>query len=178
MVYEKTKYNFIFLIIKFLLSYIRYFFLTTFIIFVVAILLFILLIFNPDFSFAFLKYFSFINQIYNNAAFTMSKKELIQIFSIVSFLFMIAVSLIKMVIRKLFDVPFSLTAKRKRILFFTINSIIYLIAIFIFLFSTSLEKSLVFILIIFYVVSSIFMVFYFLFEFLLDKLSKVYEKIG
>ncbi len=176
MVYEKTKYNFIFLIIRFVLGYIKYFFLTTFVIFLVAILLFIILTLSPGFSFNFLRYFSFINIIYNNVTFTMGKKELIQIFSIVSFLFMIVASLIKMAVRKLFNVNFSLPAKRKRVLFFTINSIIYLVAIFIVLFNASLKKSLVFILIIFYVISSIAMLSYFLLDFLLQKLSKVFDE--
>lgn len=173
MVYENTKYNFIFLILKFVLNYVRYFFLTTFVLFIIAILLFIILTLNPGFSFAFLKYFSFINPIFNNPEFTMSSKELIQIFSIISFIFMIVVSLVKLALKRLFNIHSSLTTKRKWMWFFSVNSIIYLFAIFIVLFNASLENGLVLILVIFYVISSIAMISYFLFDFLLKKLAIV-----
>jgi len=173
---DEIANNLIFLTIKFFLSYIKSFFLTGFILFVILILLFIILNITQDFSFAFLKYFSFINPIYNGSTFTISNKEIIQIFSIVALFFMAIINLIKIVLKRIFKVNLLITIKQKFISFFVINTLLYILAIIIVGFSESLEKNLYVTFIFLYVINLVFILLYFLFDFLLEKFSILCKK--
>ena len=84
------------------INYIKYFFLTSSVIFSLFVLLFIILNINPNFSFGFIQYFSFINPTYETGTFNLNIKEIMEIFLVVSFVLMIIANLIKLALKKIF----------------------------------------------------------------------------
>ncbi|MDD3263814.1 MAG: hypothetical protein PHT94_02870, partial [Candidatus Nanoarchaeia archaeon] len=162
--------------IRFFVSYIKYFFLTGSVIFSLTVLLLIILNINPNFSFNFLQYFSFINPIYKTESFSMGTKEIMQIFSVVTFILFIIITLIKFILKKMFGFSKSLSLKLKIILFFIGITLTYSIAFAIVAFSDNLDKGFYFVLIIFYFINLVSAVGYFLLDALLNKISQINYK--
>ncbi len=173
---NKIELNFISLLIQFLISYIKYLFLTGSVIFSIVVLLFIILNINPRFSFGFLQYFSFINPVYKTGTFSMGIKETMQIFSVVSLVFMIIVSLVKTALKKIFKLDILITFKSKIIIVFVPITLTYIIASVIVAFSDNLDKGFYFIFAIFYIINLVSVVFYFLFDGLLKWIVQLFEK--
>ncbi len=161
---NKIGQNLILLIIQFLLNYIKYFFLTGSVIFSIILLLFILFNINPNFSFDFLKYFAFINPTYKSGTFSMGIKEVMQIFSVISLILLIIASLIKIILKRLFNLNLLISLKLRVILVFAIITISYIFAFFIVAFSEHLDKGFYFVFVIFYITNLFFILFYFLFD--------------
>ncbi len=173
---NKTEPNFILLITQFIISYIKYFFLTGSVIFSIVILLFITLNVNPNFSFGFLQYFSFINPVYKTGTFSMGVKETMQIFSVVSLVFMIIISLVKIALKKIFKLNILITFKSKIIVFFVPITLAYIFASIIVAFSDNLDKGFYFVFAIFYILNLVSAAFYFLFDGLLKGIVQFLEK--
>ncbi len=158
------------------INYIKYQFLIGSVIFSLFVLLFITLSINPTYSFSFLQHFSFINPMFNAESFSMGIKEVMQIFLVASFFLMIFIALIKIALKKIFGYAPRLTLKLKVISFFVIITLAYAIASLIVAFSDSLDNGFYLIFIIFYIISLISSVGYFLLDALLDKIPPILKK--
>ena len=166
----------ILIIIQFLINYIKYFFLTGSVIFSITILLFIILNIDPNFSFGFFQYFQFINPIYATGTFNMGIKEIMEIFSVVSLVLMIVASLIKMTLKKIFDLRVLIPFRLKIIIFFIAITFAYILASIIVAYSDKLDTGFYFVFIIFYILNLISATFYFLFDMLSKKIAQIFEK--
>jgi len=89
---------------KYLLDYIKYYFLTGLIFFTLGVLLFIIINLKPDFSFNFLSIFSFIDPVYKTGTFELDLKKIMQIFTTVSLFLFIIGDLIKIIFKNLFNI--------------------------------------------------------------------------
>lgn len=167
MIKKNIGHNILLSMIRFLINYIKYFFLTCSVIFSLTILLFIMLNINPNSSLDFLKYFSFINPILKTGNFSLGIKEIMQIFSIVSFVLMVIIGLIRTVLKKMFHLDISLKLKSKKLLFFVIITFSYLFASVIIAFSNTLDTGLYGVFGIYYIFNLVSLVFYFMFDALL-----------
>lgn len=163
-------------IVKFFVGYVKYFFLTGSVIFSLTVLLFIILNINPNFSFNFLQYFSFIDPVYKTGSFRMGIKEIMQIFSAVALIVFIIITLIKFALKKIFGFNIDLSLKLKIFLFFIAITLTYSIASTIVAFSDNLDKGFYLTFIIFYTINLISTVGYFLLNDLLNKISQINEK--
>ena len=172
---NKIVWNFILFIIKFIISYIKYFFLTGSVFFSIAILLFIVLNMNPNFSFSFLQYFSFIDPGYKTGTFRGGLEEIMEIFSVVSFVFMIVISLVKIALQKIFKLNISITFKSKIIVFFATITLAYIFASIIVSFSDNLDKGFYFVFAIFYILNLVSIAFYFIVDEFLKRIVKFLE---
>lgn len=140
----------IIILIRLSISYIRYALLTVVVILLLTPIIFILLIINPNFSFEFLRYFAFLNPEYKTGSYSMGKKEIMEIFSVISFILWISVSVIKLLINKFFGLSFSSHTKLKKfLLFFTFN-IVYLGSIITVGISDTIENAGIFVFLLFY----------------------------
>jgi hypothetical protein len=164
------------MILQFPINYIKYIFLTGSVIFSVGILLLLIVFINPQFSFGFLKYFWFINPIYATGTFSMGIKEIMEIFLIVSLIFMIIINLIKIALKMIFNLELLSSLKSKIITFFTLITSAYILASII-VFYNKLDKGFYFVFVIFYIINLVSAIFYFLLDALSDALSKKITKI-
>lgn len=159
--------------IRFFINYIKYFFLTGSVIFSIVILLFIILNLNPNFSFNFIQYFSFINPVYATGNFSMGITEIMQIFSIVSLILMILSGLIKLILKKAFNFEILISLKSKIIIFFSIITLAYFFASLIVAFSENLDKMFYFVFAFFYCINLVSAIGYFLIDALLKRIKSV-----
>ncbi len=162
--------------IQFFISYVKYFFLTGSVIFSLTVLLFIILNINPNFSFNFLQYFSFINPLYKTGSFSMGIKEIMQIFSAVAFILFVIITLIKFTLKKIFGFNISLSLKLKSILFFVAITLAYIFASVIVAFSDNLDKGFYLVFIVFYFINLASATGYFFLDALLNEISQIYKK--
>ena len=160
-------------ILQFIISYIKYFFLTGLVIFSLFALLFIILNIKPSFSFAFLKYFSFIDPLYKTGSFTLDINQIMQVFLAISFITTIILSFIKIVCKKLFKLELGLSKNMKASLLLRIISFLYILALLFIAFDNNLDKGLFFVLIGFYFIDIFCMLGYLIFNSLLTKLNKL-----
>ncbi|MBS3076378.1 hypothetical protein J4481_01395 [Candidatus Pacearchaeota archaeon] len=155
------------------INYIKYFFLTSSVIFSLFVLLFIILNINPNFSFGFIQYFSFINPTYETGTFNLNIKEIMEIFLVVSFVLMIIANLIKLALKKIFNLENIFTSKLKITIFFSIITLAYITASLIVAFSPTLEKGFYFVFIIFYIINIFSAICYFALDFISKKFFKL-----
>jgi len=148
----------IFLSLRFLINYIKYPYLAGAVIFPLATVLFTVLNLNPDFSFGFLRYFSFVDPRYATDTFSMGITKIMEIFLVVSLVLMAAVSLMKILT----------SSKSKIIISLTAITLLYLCAMMIVAFSDTLDKSFYVVFFIFYILNVVSTLLYFVF----DALSK------
>ncbi len=167
----KIGWNFILLILQLIINYIIYFFLTGSVIFSLVILLFIILSINPNFSFGFFQYFSFIDPVYKTGTFSMGVKETMQIFSVVSLVFMIIISSVKIALIKIFKLNILITLKTKINVFFVVITLAYIFASAVVAFSDNLDNGFYFVFAIFYILNLVSAAFYFLFDDLLKRIE-------
>ena len=158
----------IFLSLRFLINYIKYPYLAGAVIFPLATVLFTVLNLNPDFSFGFLRYFSFVDPRYATDTFSMGITKIMEIFLVVSLVLMAAVSLMKIALRKVFNREILISSKSKIIISLTAITLLYLCAMMIVAFSDTLDKSFYVVFFIFYILNVVSTLLYFVF----DALSK------
>ena len=106
MIKENNTNKSILILVRLILSYIKYFFLTWLVGLLLGTIIFITLNLNPNISFGFFRYFSFINPLYAGSTFNMNLTGIMQIFSVVSLVLMITTTLIKIILNKLFKINF------------------------------------------------------------------------
>ena len=162
--------------IRLFVNYVKYFFLTGSVIFSLVVLLFIILNINPHLSFSFVQYFSFINPLYKTGSFNMGINEIMQIFSVVSLILLIIISMIKFAFKKAFGFNTFLSIKLKIVLFFVAITLAYVFASAIVAFSNNSDKSFYFVFAVFYFINLASAIGYFLLDALLNKISKISEK--
>lgn len=162
--------------IQLFISYIKYSFLTGSVIFALTILLFIILNINPNFSFSFLQYFSFINPIYKTESFNIGIKEIMQIFSVASLVLMIIATLMKIALKKIFGFNTLLTLKLKIIFFFVVITLAYILASLIVAFSNNLDRGFYLVFIILYLINLVSATGYFILDAWLNKISQIFQK--
>lgn len=163
----------IILLIKLFISYIRYYFLTAAIIFPLVGLLLIILTLNPNFSFNFLEYFSFLNQSYKykTESFSLGIKEVMQIISVITLFLWLIISVIKLVIKKVFKINTNVSSNFKILSFFVVITLIYIVDLIFIAISDTLDNGFYFIFIFFYILNLAYVSGYFLLEALLNKFS-------
>ena len=164
--------NLVLIIIRFVISYIEYFFLTGSVIFSLVVLIFIVLNINPNFSFGFIQYFSFLNPAYKTGTFSMGIKETMEIFSVLAFIFMIISASIKIVVKKVSGINIYFTLKSRALFLFAVITFLYIFAFFIIAFSDKLDKGFYFVFTVFYISNLICTTFYLLFAALSEKIIK------
>jgi hypothetical protein len=157
---------------KLFINYIKYIFLTWSVVFAFSMILFIIISINPNFSFGFFGYLSFINPIYENTEFSMGPKETVELFSILSLIIMVVSYLIKIILKKLFKINIIISLKSRIIFFFIIVTSIYGIASIIVMFSENLSKWGYLVFLIFYLINLFFMAGYFTIDTMLNKISQ------
>jgi len=162
-------------IISFLLGYIKYFFLTGSVIFSLGVLLFVLINLMPDFSFEFLQYFSFLNFDYRTDTFSMGISEIMEIFTLVSFIIMFVSSVFNLMLKKIFNITHKFSLKLKIILLTSMITLVYVIAIMLITLSNTLDNLFYYIFAIFYVVNLTSLMLYFLVDTLLKKIINFIE---
>ena len=155
----------------FLLGYIKYFFLTGSVIFSLSVLLFVVLNLAPNISFGFLSHLSFIDAAYSTGTFSIGIPEVMKIFSLVSLIIMFASNVSKIALKKIFNINFRLSFKLKIIVFVTIITLAYIIAITLVTLNETLDNLFYYIITIFYPGNLISLVFYFLVDALLKKVA-------
>ncbi|BCX15719.1 MAG: hypothetical protein KatS3mg097_611 [Candidatus Parcubacteria bacterium] len=171
---QNTTKLIVLLIFRFLISYIKSFFLTGSVVFSVGILLFIILNINQNFSFGFLKYFSFVNPLFKEESFSMGIKEIMQLFLFISFIFMIIIGVFKVIMKKMFkmDIDLLFSFKSRLIVILSFITVFYIISFFIVALNENLDKKGFYIVfIIFYIINLFCTLFYFLFDFISKKIK-------
>lgn len=163
--------------VRFLLNYIQYSFLTGLVILILVATIFIVANLNPNSSFGFFKFFSFIDPIYKTGTFTLGKKETMQIFSASSFILLIIANLIKFLFKNLLAVNLDIKPRLKKIALFTVVTSIHFFAVLLVLFDETLDKNLSFIFILFYFGGLISLTGYFFFDGLLKSSIKVSNSV-
>jgi len=116
--------------VKLFVNYIKYFFLTFIVLLSLLMVLFVILNIKSDFSFDFLKYFSFVNAIFNKETYVMHTKEVMQIFSIISLLVYAFMGIIKYLINKIFNLKLEVSLKNKLIILFSFITLVFFVTIF------------------------------------------------
>lgn len=168
---DQIRGNFALLIVQFLLNYIEYLFLTGSVIFSIVMLLFIILNLKMEFSFNFLKYFAFINPIYKSGNFSLGIKEVMQIFSVISLILLIIVSLMRAALKRLFNFNIAFSFKLKIIVVLFVITMSYIFAFLIVAFSDPKYKGFYFVFVSFYIYNLSSALFYFLFDAILKKIE-------
>jgi hypothetical protein len=164
--------KFIINIINLFFSYVKYFFLTGVILIFCTFILFILLSVEPNFSFEFLKYFSFIDPIYKESSYTLQKADILKIFSVLSFALLIILSLIKLILKKVFKYNSEFKLKHKFIITLSISTILLLLSI-IFINIRNINNSLYFIFILLYLINVFLMIIYTLLSSFMNFINKL-----
>jgi len=157
-------------IVRFIVNYIKFLFLTGSVIFSLVVLLAIILTINPQFSFGFLKYFSFLNPQYQTDSFHMGIKEIMEIISAVSLALLIVLTPVKFALKRFFNyTPLGL-GKKILLAFLTITGAylvsLVLVAVY------NMNKLFYVFFIIFYFVNIGAAVGYFLIDWLVQKIPK------
>jgi len=173
---NKFLKNLVLIIIRFVINYIEYFFLTGSVIFSLVVLLFVILNINPNFSFDFIQYFSFLNPTYKTGAFSMGIKETMEIFSVLAFIFMIILASIKILLKKVSGIDIYFTLKSRALFFFAIITLVYISAFFIIAFSDKLDKGFYFVFTVFYISNLICIMLHLLFAALSEKITELFIK--
>lgn len=143
--------KFIINIINLFFNYVKYFFLTGIIFIFCMFLLFIVLSIEPNFSFEFLKYFSFIDPIYKESSYSIQKADILKIFSVLSFAILVIVNLSKLIIKKIFKYNLDFKLKYKLIIILSILTILLFLSI-ILINIRNIDNSLYFIFILSYLI--------------------------
>ena len=150
---NSAGFNIFLICIRFILNYLKYCFLTGSVIFSILILLFIILNINPQFSFSFLRLFAFLNPSYATGSYTIGLKEIVRLFFVVSLAFTFLLLLIKMVLKKVFKVNPELKTRTKIILFSSIITLAYVIAIFFVCLTSKVDKNILIVFVCFYLMN-------------------------
>lgn len=159
-------------IINIFFSYVKYFFLTGVILIFCMFLLFIVLGIEPNFSFEFLKYFSFIDSIYKESSYTLQKADILKIYSALSFAILIIISIFKLIINKIFKYNINLKLKHKFIIILSISTILLFQSI-ILVKAKNIDNSLYFILILTYLINLFLTIIYLFISSLANFINKL-----
>ena len=164
---QETKHQLgkkiILLSIRFLISYIKYPFLIGAVIFPLGVILFIALNVNPNLSFGFLRYLSFIDPKYARDTMILGTTEIMALFGVMSLFLMMIAGLLKTALRKVFNREISVSFKSKIIISLTAITLLYLGAMMIVAFSDTLDNEFYAVFFIFYILNVMSTVFYFAF---------------
>jgi len=155
-----------------ILGYFRYVFLTGSVIFSLVFLLVIVLSVNPDISFGFLRYLSFMNPLYGNGSFTMGIEELMQIFFVTSFVLMIVLTPIEFAVKRILKREKLLTQKTRLIVCFASITSIYIVVSLI-VAVRGYDSGLYIIFAFFYCINLVSTLGYILVEALIQRVSKI-----
>ncbi|KKT18865.1 MAG: hypothetical protein UW02_C0020G0016 [Candidatus Nomurabacteria bacterium GW2011_GWB1_43_7] len=170
---NKISKNIMVSLVRIVINYVKYFFLTGSVFFSLAVLMFVVLNKNPDFSFEFMKYFSFIDPAYKTGNFVINLGDVMNIFLILSLVMMLVINFLKMLMKKIFSFSLYFSTRTKFTVLFTIITLAYVIAVIFITQNDSLDKGLYFIFAIFYVLNLIFMVLYLLMEKVMNYFNKI-----
>lgn len=148
----KTNNKYLIIILNFILNYIKYSFLMIPVVLAFGAMLFIIISNNPDYSFGFMKYFFFLKP--DEAGnIHIEEKEIMQIFTFVTFIITIIIDLAKYLIKVIFKVNISISIKKKILFFIGMLTLLYVIASFSVLTNKELDNWGITIFITFYILS-------------------------
>lgn len=165
--------NIITTIVSFLLSYLKYFFLTGPVIFSLSAMVFIVLNLKPNFSFGFL---SFLSSDYQTGNFNISLSEVMDMFFLLSFVVMFISYLSNFILKKIFNLTIKLSLKFKIFFIVSVITIIYGGVFSLIALRSELDGSFYYIFSIFYLLSLISLLGYFLVDVFSKKMIKIIER--